>query len=88
MTKAEAEWLDSLSTVADECGLDYEDTAPKFVAKQGWDEARECRTKGVCSCSADAHIHMLTEAFDLGLTPEETQMLAVKTGIWTKWEEM
>ena len=84
MTEAEAKWLESLSTVADECGLDYEDTAPEWVLKQGWDEARECRRGLRCSCFADAHIHMLTEAFDLGLTPEETQKLALKTGVWQK----
>lgn len=88
MTKAEAEWLKTLSSVADECGLDYEDIAPEHVVNQGWDEARACHSyrnfSEQCTCSADSHIHMLVKSFDLGLTPNDVQTLAIKKGIWTK----
>ena len=88
MTKAEAEWLKTLSSVADECGLDYEDTAPEYVKKQGWDDARKCNSLRAfdehCTCWADDHIHMLVEAFDLEMTPEQVQKFAIHKNVWTK----
>ena len=83
MVNVEREWLKELSTVADECGLDYEDTAPECIEKQGWDAARECLLRSrFCSCWADSHIHMLVECFDANMTPVQVQTLAIAEGVW------